>query len=166
MSSFKNLVLKLLFLLLAPSITTIGLRLAQFDWFNFPYIWLLIPISLIVIGIIIIIIRFRQIKSGYVGGLVFGVHDYPTKYEYDYEGVIWRIGIRDIAMSASDVEVKIPPRCPNCKTELEQSKSFWGGRKWKCPRGDFMKKSKKSFFELSESIEKIVRRDWEEGRLR
>lgn len=68
-------------------------------------------------------------------------------------------------MSASDVEVKIPPRCPKCKTELEQSKSFWGGRNWKCPRGDFTNKSKKSFYELSESLEKIVRRDWEERKL-
>jgi len=165
MSSFKNLVLKLLFLLLAPSVATIGLRLAQFDWFDFPYIWLVIPISVIVISIIIIIIRFRQIGSGNIGGLVMGVHDYPTRYEYPHEGVIWHIGIRDLAMSASDVEVKTPPRCPKCKTELGQSKSFWGGRKWKCPRGDFMKKSKKSFYEISKSLEKIVRRDWEEGKL-
>jgi ribosomal protein L37AE/L43A len=64
-------------------------------------------------------------------------------------------------ISPSCIEVEIPPRCPKCETELEQSHSFWGGCIWKCVQCGFQKRNKDSYYKEEERVEKIARRNWE-----
>jgi len=37
--------------------------------------------------------------------------------------------------------VETPPRCPKCETELEETRSFWGGYIWKCVNCGFKKET-------------------------
>lgn len=90
MSDFTKFVYKLLVILLTPSVITIGYAIAKGDWISYPYLWFGIPIAVIILMIMLIVIRFRQIKPSNTCGLFSAVHDYPTRKKYPYAGVIWQ----------------------------------------------------------------------------
>jgi tRNA(Ile2) C34 agmatinyltransferase TiaS len=51
-----------------------------------------------------------------------------------------------------DVRVRTPPKCPDCRTELEESQGFFGRYCWKCVKCDFKKKNKNDFVTVSRSL--------------
>lgn len=61
----------------------------------------------------------------------------------------------------SDIEIDLPPRCPRCKTELEERHRLWGGYTWLCVGCGFYTKSKNSFYLESDRVERIARRQIE-----
>ena len=69
------------------------------------------------------------------------------------------IGYLDI--ESENIEVEIPPRCPQCKTELEETKKFWGGYKWGCVNCGFTKKNSESWYIERDRVEKIAKRKFE-----
>lgn len=84
-------------------------------------------------------------------------------------GVIWAIRrpvssqIFPEPITPENISVGVPPRCPHCKTELEESKTFWGRYKWTCVGCGFSKMNRDSYFIEFERVEKVVRRDLREG---
>ena len=88
--------------------------------------------------------------------------------ERGHAGLIWRVQIPNNGPSplvnrriSSEAEVELPPRCPHCKTQIEESFSFWGGVKWKCPRSDFHKRNKEPYIQEAERVTKLARRELE-----
>ena len=85
----------------------------------------------------------------------------------DHAGVKWRIIAplppppslyRGPDLTPSGIRVRTPPRCPECETQIEESKSFWGGYVWNCPDCDFKKRSKRSYYRVKDNVEKIAQR--------
>jgi ribosomal protein L37AE/L43A len=60
-----------------------------------------------------------------------------------------------------DLDIDTPPRCPKCETEIEQTRSFWGGYVWKCVKCGFQKRNRESYYREGERAEKIARREFE-----
>jgi hypothetical protein len=58
----------------------------------------------------------------------------------------------------SQICIKTPAVCPNCATELKETRRFWGGFTWHCINGDFKKQSKVSFCKASKDVELLARR--------
>lgn len=85
-----------------------------------------------------------------------------------YAGVSWRVvGVSSsilqhrAGLPPDYVEVEIPPRCPECETELEERSQFVRGYTWICPACQFQKKSANSFDVEADRAEKVARRQWE-----
>ena len=93
----------------------------------------------------------------------------------DYKGVKW--DIRAPAPSNYDtqseyekrlpdiIDVKTPPKCPNCGVELEEKKSRIYGYIWKCVGCGFSKRNKDSFYTESKRAERIWKGACEAGTL-
>jgi len=90
-----------------------------------------------------------------------------------YKGAIWVVQ-RD-AMSpeakqqaagdypgGSQRRVLIPPKCPQCEAELEESRRLFRGYAWRCGGCGFRTESKDSFTETKAQVERLQRRLREE----
>jgi len=123
-----------------------------------------------ILGLIIFggVLAYRQKKGN--GFFISSFNDYKnyiTVATIDYSDVKWEIGMPyQRCSNKSQLHAKLPPRCPECQTELDQEKSKVGGYVWKCVRCNFKKRNKKSYWDERERVEKIARRLWEEGKIR
>jgi hypothetical protein len=141
------------------------------DWNTLFYsipttIWVIL-ILLFIIWIITIAIRKKMnYYSLYIGyAPTFG---WQSIGEISYEGVIWKIRTPNQYLNFPDrfeeeeidIDVEIPPRCPNCKTKLEKSdKIYW--YTWQCVRCNFKKRTWNNFSKIQERVEKVAERDIE-----
>jgi len=86
----------------------------------------------------------------------------------DYNGLVWRIIIPAPAEKSfnpiplSSIEVEIPPRCPNCETEIEELSNHSGRVVWRCVRCGFKKRNRDGYFTEKHRAEKIARRELED----
>lgn len=156
-------------------------KLATGDWLNYlfavpRYVWL-ISGGILLFWLILIAAykRVRKIRAdnARVGPVMVTIpaFGYEEVGEQTYKGVLWPIRLpaqppwrlthREIP-SPSDIDIGTPPRCPGCKTELEERKTFWGRYLWTCPRCEFSKKNSDSFYIECNRVEKIARRDFRE----
>jgi len=168
--------------LLTPIIIGIASKINTGDWTK---LFGLIPKTLwIIFGVVIflwvIIIaihnRVKQLQELDVGPRVDYVTSTPlfgwvTIGKLNYAGVVWRVrapalpvpweSFNSSRISPSSIEIEIPPRCPKCETELEESHSFWRRYIWKCVRCGFQKRNRDSYYREEDRVEKIARREWE-----
>lgn len=165
MSEFRRFLFAVLLLLIAPLLGVIGVRLAKFDWLNFPEIWLAIPIIFLVIAILWIIKRYKDLHNSNIGGLVIRGENWIPRWRYPYDGVMWNVISTYVIRERSDLDTRTPPLCPHCGTELEQTKNLLYGYTWSCIRGDFKKRSKLSYFVVAKKVTKLAFNDYERGRL-
>jgi ribosomal protein L37AE/L43A len=177
----NNIVCPLVVLILAPSLIGILSKLNTGEWMSWfmsiPKIYWGNIGFLFFLWIIIIIIRIRlkQINKSNTGPMISviknPIYGWLNIGAIEYAGALWRlnapkpgpfIAFEPSDVSPSNIEVDLPPRCPKCETELEESKCFFSGYIWKCVKCGFRKKNKNSYYIESERVEKIARRDWEE----
>ncbi len=64
-------------------------------------------------------------------------------------------------ITPQDLYIDIPPRCPNCETEMEQNPSILIGYSWKCIKCGFKKHNNYSFSTEAERARKIASRKLE-----
>lgn len=132
---------------------------------------------LLVTGLLVTVLtkkRFDEIKlynnSVNTFGIATSVYGLEKICEFPYEHVIWIIqspksppwGSSSYNLSLEDIEVSIPPRCPECKTELEQKAHFWGSFGWTCVDCGFKCQSKQEWYRVAERVKKIVKRKFEQ----
>jgi len=81
-------------------------------------------------------------------------------------GVMWQVvrweSIWDSASFTSEARrsptiVEVPPRCPQCDTELSQTYRFWGRWRWYCPNCDFSTIARTTFDGAKGDVGKIAR---------
>jgi len=140
------------------------------EWFNLipKFIWI-ISILIILFWIILIYVfkrvkHLKELDSSYAIGIPSATLGWITHGNLEYAGVIWRVQAPKEypwSYNSSRIEVKTPPRCPNCETELDESHSFWSGHIWRCFGCDFKKRSKYSFYDEKKRAAKIARRQCE-----
>jgi hypothetical protein len=141
------------------------------NWFTYferlkSIYWLLIVGVIVLFFIIRIIldIRLKTAQSNiYAGPIRQDNYDYQEIDEITYASVVWPIMRRVYGPyvqvpepSPDELVIDLPPRCPKCRTDLEQKKAFWGYYKLSCPRGDFHKRRWKSYHLMKESVQRIV----------
>jgi len=92
---------------------------------------------------------------------------------FSYAGVLWTvrrfvpswepIGNRENPKTrfVKSFDIVTPPRCPRCKTELEQKQGFWGGYRWKCVQCGFKKWKRHSYYQEADRALKILRHEAE-----
>lgn len=136
------------------------------DWiaviYNIPKeIWIFLAI-LLLLWIITISIRRKMSFYHSPYGIVptFG---WINVGEWEYDGVIWKARTPNpgpFPDKKPSIYIENTPRCPICKTELEQSDKFYW-YSWSCVRCSFRKITWNTFSKVEERVEKIVKRDIE-----
>ena len=118
-------------------------------------------------GIVLVRKRLKAIEPSGIPASSASRWGYEDIGNIDYDGMKWRVIAplpsppslyRGPDLTPSRIRVRTPPRCPECETKIEESKSFWGGYVWKCPDCDFKKRSKRSYYRVKDNVEKIAQR--------
>lgn len=173
---FEKIIVQILVAFLIPIAAAIGSKVSTgnwLEWFATPrsLAWVILAIVLWVLGSAIYRrithvrkenwspIRLRFEPSG----------GWETIDTIKYAGVIWNVRVPIQASSfkikrvltAHDLDIEIPPRCPNCKTELKPRKSFWWWYVWKCVKCGFRRRNRDSYYEEAEQVAKIARSKFE-----
>lgn len=148
------------------------------EWFsNIPdYFWIII--TLIIIGWIIYSAVQKRLNAmenegGRFGGLfipsapIFG---WVIIGKEKYADVLWNVRLPSSAVeghidssdsSPENIDIALPPRCPKCETEIEESPKFLGGFLWRCVACDFQTGNKDSYTIESNRVRKIAKRKFE-----
>lgn len=136
--------------------------------------FLSVPWYFYVIALLILIIFFltwKEKKTGRLTRIVAVCRDLIDIGEIKYKGVKWvvrapkpikfEMELEYMERIANDIVVNIPPKCPNCGVELEQSKGWIYGYIWRCIDCGFSKKNKESYYTEAKRAEKLYKRDLE-----
>ncbi len=117
------------------------------------------------LGLVVIFKRIREVRNSNTSSFVSS--ETPPRLgwkkikEEEYKGVIWEIRKRIDSYTPLEPEMKInvktPPSCPKCKTEIEQTRSFWGGYVWKCinEKCGFKKRNKESYYQEAKRVKSL-----------
>ncbi|GEM_PF-1928145 len=164
-------ILTLIIIGIASKITT-GDRMKWFGRIS-TIIWIIFGVFLC-LWFILIVIRKRikeiqKLNDDRILAASNPTFGWTSVGEFNYSGVVWVVRVPAPApwdfgpskISPSSIDVETPPRCPKCKTELEQSHSFWGGYVWKCVGCELQKRNRDSYYREAERAKKIARREWE-----
>lgn len=143
---------------------------------NLPFLqpFLSIPWYFYIIAILILIIFFltwKENKSRTPTRVVAFARNLVDIDEFEYNDVYWVVrGPQQNTYETkqdyenrivNSIEVKVPPKCPICGVELEQSKSWIFGYIWRCIDCGFKKRNKDSYYTEAKRAEKIYKRDLE-----
>ena len=172
----NNLIFPLLVAFFSPILTAFGSYISTGDfrkWFGYIPKWGWIVFGGFIIfwfALILIIRRFKSIhERPTVGGISIPPWGYADIGKMQYAGVHWIImaprnapwEVPEIDFTPSRIKIRTPPRCPQCGTELEQTRSFWGGYVWSCVGCGFKKRSRDSYYRVEERVERLAKREVE-----
>jgi glutaredoxin-related protein len=164
--SYRSPVLAALLVFILPFVYSI---ITNTDWTTIFYsipqgIWVFL-IILFLIWITTIAIRRKMSSNSFPmasGNPMFGWNDLG---EEAYGGVLWKVRIANPGPYDFDNEKRLPdieynPRCPKCKTKLEQNDKFlWYN--WNCVYCDFSMKIWDTFSKMRDKVEKVAERKLE-----
>jgi hypothetical protein len=132
-----------------------------------PWTWYLITgIALGVAILFAVIYRRYQLNHRGIFAIIPDRDNYRWPLgEQPFKGVVWDVyGANPEPLKNKNVFVTIPPKCPKCKTKLEESERFIGGYKWRCIGCGFSKSNKDSFGKESDRVERLVEGQFERER--
>ena len=75
--------------------------------------------------------------------------------ELNHGGVLWTVRApkthfvritEEPRIDPQRLNIQTPPKCPECKTELEEDRAFFGGHLWTCIRCEFRKRNKDDYY--------------------
>lgn len=130
--------------------------------------WIETVVVILLLGLIVFVAakRIKEVRNSNTSSFVS--KEIPPRLgwkkirELEYKGVIWEIRERRDSYTHLEPETKInvktPPSCPKCRTEIEQTRRFWGGYVWKCINENcrFKKRNKDSYHQEAKRVEKLA----------
>lgn len=161
---FRDLIYKLIYFILAtiltPFLTTIGSFLTKGDYFywvyNSPLREIVLALSILLPVLVLVFIRLKTLNQKNVGMFTIPIWGFEDIGIIQYENVKWIVmSPREgpppcrVDTSPQRIQIRTPPRCLKCGTEIEQSHSFWGGYIWKCVGCGFKKRSQDSYYRVA-----------------
>lgn len=175
-----NLILPIIVGIILPSVISITSRIQTGSWIQYlkgmpKVVWISFLIFIFLWVIVSLIFKRVRLINALNSDTYFGFYAIPaygwiTIGEFEYKGLIWNIQVpapspwREFSAEClylERVEAETPPRCPKCKTEIEQKHSFSGGYIWNCVACGYKKRSRDSYYIEAKRVEKIVRRELE-----
>jgi len=169
-------------LVLPNMITFVGSKLQSGNWLTWfrliPH-WVKIAFFGIIglwLIIILVVRRIRNLREQNLPALplVLSVPrwGYKTIGTMTHKDVTWRIqisapapwdGIVGTETQSSRVRLAPEPYCPKCETELEESKTFFGGYCWSCLNCGFATKNNMDAYREAIRAEKLAQSWWEKS---
>lgn len=165
--------------IIVNAITAVLSKISTGNWLEFffaiPKIFWLLFVVFISLWFALIIIRKQQTKIEIMNRKEDGLkrefkivekhykngwNSFLIGTEYPYNGVLWKI-YRNTANRWNCELFAELPKCPRCKTELEQKANFLGAYVWRCPNNDFKKRNKDNFYTERDRVLAIAHREIE-----
>ncbi len=148
------------------------------NWLEQTHGWMWVLFIFIFIGCFIIALirkRIRGIREcesrrGLYPSVISSPWGYREVEEIRHAEVIWKIlapnpSIIQSAISyekalsstaPESIEIDVPPRCPHCKTKLEEKQRIIGGYRWICVGCGFSKNNKESFYKEADRAKRLA----------
>jgi ribosomal protein L37AE/L43A len=116
------------------------------------------------VAVALTLYRLRQIKK--INNLQYLIKDpeaYPyQRPDYPHKGVYWEVwATRKRPRKGDSLRVRAAPKCPECRREMEENKTFWGKFSWTCIKCGFKLINEDSSAKESERVEKLAEADLE-----
>ena len=179
---FEKLFIPLVLAVLTPVAAVLGSRIASGSWTE----WIeRVPIpARIAFGIVmllwiaVVLVRkrlkaVRESEIGHTTSVVIPPYGWTEVGELEHAGVLWTVlapapepweTFDPMSVSSSRLNIATPPKCPKCRTELEEKPRFSGGYKWECIRCGFKKRNKNDYYREERRALKLAKSDWESQR--
>ncbi len=158
--SYRSPVLAAFFTIIAPFLYSI---ITNRDWISIynsipQNLWIFLVI-LFVIWIISIAVRKKMMYITHPYGSSPGYGWKDLGY-WSYNDVLWKARIPNPGPFSGNnkitsIDIEYEPRCPQCKTKLEENDSFYWYT-WNCVNCDFKKKTWNNFIKSNARAEKYV----------
>ncbi len=168
-SAFDKLIAPLLLVALTPAAATLGAKILTDDWtlwFREHPIWTMFGVLCLLLVAAVLYVRHQPATStGYSILLGMGGGSWRKIGEIEHAGVVWVVEaphFRNKHEIPDQLDVALPPRCPTCRTELEENKRWSGSHVWTCIRCGFKKNNKDSYYSEQERARKIAKVTLEE----
>jgi len=174
----EHLFLPILLIILTPIIMLIASQVFTGDWSRLfsatpLVVWVILVIILIPWAVYAIHHRIKHIvgENWSLKPLRWQPPEgWETINNIKHAGVIWhvRVPIRTSTFrgkevpTLNDLDIEIPPRCPDCDTKLKQAKRFWWGYIWKCVKCGFCKRNRDDWFTEERSVILLAERWFKE----
>ncbi len=147
------------------------------NWLEQTHGWMWVLFIFIFIGCFIIVLirkRIRGIRESESRGIYTPVFSSAWGYskvgEIPHSGVIWKILAPNpspvqsfksyeealISIDIESIEIDVPPRCPHCKTKLEEKQRIIGGYRWICVGCGFSKNNRDSFYKEKDRAKRLA----------
>lgn len=176
---FNNVIGPIVVAIIPTIIASVSFKVSTGHWIEWirdisPKTWLLLA-TLWIFWISFIMVRRRILRlrelnaSSSLSGIWVPVYGWMEIGEMGYSGVLWKVKVHAASPwelnpsipSPESIEIKTPPLCPKCGTELEQRHGFFGGYRWTCVGCNFNKKNKDSYYREAERARKLAKRKYE-----
>ncbi|MBC8276423.1 MAG: hypothetical protein H8E40_15840 [Chloroflexi bacterium] len=179
---FEKLVIPLVVTVLTPMATALGSKIISGSWTEWiervPIpIWIAFgTVMLLWIAGVLVYKRLKAVRESEIDYTSSGwipPYGWTEVYELEHAGVLWTVlapapepwEIFDpMSVSSSRLNIATPPKCPKCRTELEEKLRFFGGYKWECIRCGFKKRNKDDYYREERRALKLARSAWESYR--
>jgi ribosomal protein L37AE/L43A len=161
---FDKVIAPLLVIVLAPAATALGSLVLTGNWTlwfrQYPIPIAVATTGLLIVAAILLARRREPTPTSYLMMVGGGGYRWQKIGNIEHAGVLWEVGAPGLWRRSelpSLIDVALPPRCPACKTELEETRLMWGFHLWKCIRCGFRKRSKESYYTEQERARKIAK---------
>ncbi|MCM1986283.1 hypothetical protein [Methanococcoides seepicolus] len=138
-----------------------------------PSIYYMLIIAFGILWIVgIFIYKRRQTQKKGIGLIPTGhpIHGWKILGNIEYKDVLWTMRIPNRTpwsigkepLDLDDIDIKIPPICPKCNTELNQKDNVFGLYNWNCPHPKCSYKKRwnfSSWYSERETVKKIAKTD-------
>jgi len=174
----EHLFLPILLIILTPFITSIVSKVSTDNWsklFATTPVLVWVILAIIFIPWIVFAIRHRIKQLHKENWSLKPLRWQPrggweTIHKIKYAGVVWHVRVpvqastfkRRVVLTLDSLDIEIPPRCPDCETKLEETKSFWWWYVWKCVNCGFHKRNRDDCFRVERRVIKLAERWFEE----
>jgi ribosomal protein L37AE/L43A len=149
-----------------------------FTYFKIYKVEFIVVVGLILLIWFALLVVYKLSKQiaerNHYSGMHVQTPEYGWKYlqNENYKKVIWRPRIplfwgpdiqpQEITkINFDELEIEVPPRCPKCETELDETKTIWGWFRWKCPECGFTTRKIYNANFHSDQLTKVVKRKTE-----
>jgi ribosomal protein L37AE/L43A len=135
--------------------------------------WILMFCSFIVLVIIYFFVKRIKVISDLnnINSPVIVIKKPPGGWEdicyENYQGVLWNVRkpvntfrrdwTSNSKLDLNEIDIQVPPICPNCKSDLTQKYSLIKGYLWHCVGCSFRKRNKMSFNVAASNVKKVVK---------
>ncbi|MED4342920.1 hypothetical protein [Bacillus licheniformis] len=166
---FTKFISSLIGVIVSPIVSAIVSKITTGSWISWFSQPVIITLLLIILVWFVICLIYRMItyrKNEQTLAYFLGVGGKKI-YELPYKGVLWAIyGDLDVygKVNIDTIYAREAAKCPKCRTELEETKTFLGSYKWECINClNFKKTNKLSLYQESIKATKIAKSKFEEN---
>jgi len=179
---FEKLFIPLVLAILTPVAAVLGSWIVSGSWTEWieraPIpAWIAFgTVMLLWIAVILVRKRRKAVRESEIDYTPYGwipPYGWTEVGELEHAGVLWTVRapapepwktFDPTSVSSSELSIATLPKCPKCRTELEEKLRFFGGYRWECICCGFKKRNKDDYDREERRALRLAKSEWESQR--